>query len=369
MSTEYQLVEELREAREDLERAEERIEEIGAHRLQDLEEAHERLTILLGRYEERATGSGNFQAYLEFQESIAELVEDLPNNLPEREVFEDIDERMQKRRLSERDFDAARSALDPVRDLLERLEDRTEARNRLRSARNRVREKIHELRAEIDRLETVRELGAADLDAPVEELREPIETYNDSVRTAFESYRHDAPARDVLALVETATQYPLLDFEEPPSGLSDYLQDAAVGAEPLPTLLEYTEYSRSKLAHYVEQPATFQRVVGGNRTYLDRLDVDPLTVEWPPPPAAELRFRADEMISMLDRFAPPETVRALESVLEVARSEDTYSRLRQAARAKAELTRDERERLASGAIETDLEAARAHLEALEDVRR
>lgn len=366
MSTEYALVGQLEEAHRDLERAETRVEEIGEDRLRDLQEAHEELTGLLGRYEERATGSGDFMAYIDFQEAIEAFVKDLPEDLPEREVFEDIDERMQKRRLTEGDFEAARSELSPIRDLLDRLDERSEARNRLRSARNQIREEIHELRQEIDRLETVRRLGRADLEAPVEELAEPIDTYNESVRSAFETYKHDAPAREVLGLVRTAEQYPLLDFDRPPAELSDYLQDAPVGTETLPTLLEYTDHSRSKLSHYVEDPATFLRVVGGNRTYLDRLDAEPLTVEWPPPSAAELRWRADELISMLNRFAPADTICALQSVLEVARDEEIYSRLRQTARARAELTEAERERIRSGAVEEDLQAANQRLETLED---
>lgn len=365
MAGDHRLVDQLKSAREDLDRAEERVADVGESRLRDLDEAHERLTSLFGRYEERATGSGDFQAFIQFQEAMAELVEDLSNDLPEREVFEDVDERMQKRRLTERDFEAARDRLAPVEDLIARLDERNEAAGRVRSLERQVRDAIHEVRQEIDRLETVKELGEADLDAPVADLRDPIAAYNDSVRKAFERFRTTEPARSVIGLIDTAQQYPLLSVQSPPADLLEYLRRAEVGTEPIPTLVEYTEYSRSKLQHYVDSPATFQRIVGGNRTYLDRLDVDPLTVEWPPPDPATLRWRADELVSMLDRFAPPETVQALETVLAKARAEEEYRRLRRAARARAELTDEERERLAAGTIEDQLVAARERLDALE----
>jgi len=366
MASRAKLLSRLEAARDDLERAQAAVEAVGESRLRDLQDAHDRLTTLLGRYEDSASGSGDFQAFIEFQDALADLVEDLPEDLPEREVFEDIDEGMQKRRLTERDFEAARADLEPVEDRLARLEDRREARDRVRSLERQLREAIHETRQEIDRLETVRSLGDADLDAPVEALREPIETYNQSVRSAFAEYRDSQPARAVIDLVETAQHFPLLDVSDPPAGLGDFLETAAAGAEPIPTLLAYTEYSRSKLSHYVDDPATFQRVVGGNRTYLERLDAAPYTIEWPPPAPDAFRWRAQELVSMVDRFAPAETIAALDRVRELARDEARYRRLRRTARATRELTADERERLAEGQIETDLAEARERLDALED---
>ncbi|MFB6268286.1 MAG: hypothetical protein ABEI31_11550 [Halodesulfurarchaeum sp.] len=366
MSSADALDDRLADAAAELERAEERVEEIGEGRLRDLEDAHERLRTLFGRYEERATGSGDFGAFIEFQEALAELVEDLPNNLPEREIFEDIDERMQKRRLTQSDFDAAREALEPVEDLLQRLEERSAAQRQYRSTRHEVEDRIHELRQELDRLETVASLEDVDLDAPTGELRDRVDTYNEAVQTAFQSFRSSASAKDVLQLVETAEQYPLIQFADPPADLASYLAEADVGTEPLPTLLEYAEYSRSKLAHYVEEPATFQRVVGGNMTYLDRLDAEPLTVEWPPPPADELRWRGRELTAMLNRFAPPETVEALDRLLELARDETRYRKLRQTARAKTELTETERELVREGRVSDRLAEVRQQREELQD---
>ncbi|MFB6153807.1 MAG: hypothetical protein ABEJ27_06100 [Halodesulfurarchaeum sp.] len=356
----------LEAAAAELESAEERVEEIGEGRLRDLEDAHDQLRTLFGRYEERATGSGDFGAFIEFQERLAELVEDLPNDLPEREVFEDIDERMQKRRLTQSDFEEARDSLEPVADLLQRLEDRSAAKRQYRSVRHEVEDRIHELRDEIDRLEQVASLADVDLDAPTSELRERVEAYNESVRSAFQSFRSSASARAVIQLVQTAEQYPLIPFDDPPSDLASYLTEADVGNESLPTLLEYAEYSRSKLAHYVEEPATFQRVVGGNMTYLDRLDAEPLTIEWPPPSADELRWRGRELTSMLNRFAPSDPIEDLDRLLELARDESRYRELRLAARAGAELSEAERELVADGTVADRLAELRERRQELQD---
>jgi hypothetical protein len=230
-----------------------------------------------------------------------------------------------------------------------------------------IRDAIQETRNRIDRLETVRSLGAADLDAPVEDLREPIEQYNDSVRQAVTEFRRSAPAREVLGVMQRAQRFPLLPVPEPPEDLQEYLDSADVGTEPIPTLLEYAEYSRSKLAHYVESPATFARIVGGNRTYLNGIDATPFTVDWPPPAAETLRWRGRELIAVLDRFAGEETIAAFRSAFEMARTDpERYSTLRLTARARNELSEEERKRVADGTIEADLAAARDRLETLQD---
>ncbi|UWG46489.1 Uncharacterized protein HSRCO_0187 [Halanaeroarchaeum sp. HSR-CO] len=363
MSTES-LVDDLRSARQALEDAEAAVAAIGEDQLERLRSARDDLLSLLDSYEGRATGSGDFQAYLEFQEAVADHVEDLPEDLPEREVFEAIDESFEKRRLSESDFDAARDALGPVDDLVDRLGQREQAHERYRATRRDVESRLREIDEEIDRLERVATLADADLDAPVDELREPMTSYNDSVADAFTSFKRDDPARDVLAFVEATRSFPLARYPDPPDDLAAFLADASVGTEPIPTLLEYADYSRSKLEHYVDQPQTFMRVVGGNRTYFDRLDAEPLQFEWPPAPADEVRWRADELVSVVNRFAPDSVVEQLERVHALARDEPHYEHLRLTARAREELSQAERERVAAGAVGDDIEALESERERL-----
>lgn len=356
----------LESARDALEDAKAAVEEVGESRLDRLAAARDELLSLLGSYEGRATGSGDFKAYLEFQEAVSEHVTELSDDLPEREVFEEIDEGFQKRRLTESDFEAAREALAPVDELVGLLDERERAHERYRDARRDVESRLREIDEEIDRLERVASLADADLDAPVEDLREPMTSYNEAVADAFRTFKRTAPAREVLSFVERTRAFPLARFPDPPADLVDFLAGAPAGDESISTLLEYAEYSRSKLEHYVEHPQTFMRLVGGNRTYFDRLDATPLQFEWPPAPAGEVRWRATELVSVVNRFAPDDVVETLEQVHDLARNEPRYEHLRLTARAREELSDEERERVAAGAVGADIEDLEAERDRLTD---
>ncbi|MFB6309009.1 MAG: hypothetical protein ABEH35_06735, partial [Haloarculaceae archaeon] len=349
--------------------AREAVEEIGESDLRRLAEAHGELTRLFERYEDRAVGSGDFEAFVEFQEKIARFTEELDEDLPERERFEAVDDLLQQRRLSESDFERAREELAPVRDRLDRLEEWEQAREAYREARSEAQRRLSTVEDRIDDLERLTRLGEADLDAPVERLREPIDAYDQGVREAFTEFRRSVAARELFAFLETTTAYPLVPFDEPPEDLLDYLRSHDAGEEPITTLLEYAGYSNSKLDHYVDDPAALKRAVATRQTYLERLDAGPLTVGWPPPPAGELRWRCRELIAVVDRFAPDEVVRRLREVRALARRED-YERLRDSAVARARLDESERRRLASGEIDEQLDDRREErqrlVEALEE---
>lgn len=340
-------------ARED---ARDAVADVGESRLRALRDALDGLERLFDQYEAAATGTGDFESYIAFQDELVAFVEDLDDDLPERDAFESLLELFKKRRLAESDFAEARDRLADARDLAGRLDHLRQARDEYSDARKRVRERADEYAAEAERLERLRRLGDADLDAPTETLRDPVETYDDGVREAFRAFRESAPARDVLGLVETTRAYPLVDFDPVPGDLAAFVADRDAGTEPIPQLLEYAEYSPSKLDHYVDEPRALKRAVGGNRTYLDRLDATPLTVGWPPAPAAELAHRLDELVSVVARFADDDVLAALHAVRGRVRDDD-YQRLRDAAVAEHELTPDERREIADG-VENDLEAAR-----------
>lgn len=347
----------LRAAREERRAADQAVSELGVETLRSLREAYRGLTGLLDQYEDSATGSGDFEAYMKCRTQVQEHVESLDDDLPERTRFEEIAERFDARRLSDRDFTWAREQLGPVEDLIARLDARAEAEQKRSDARRAVMDRLDAIEDRLEHVREVERLGAADLDAPVELLRDPVEAYNEAVETDFDTVRRSWPARDVLALVQTAEAYPLIDLRQPPSDLLTYVQDYEAGMEPLETLLEYADYSRSKLDHFVDEPMALKRHVATHRTYLSRLDATPFQVDWPPPRAEVLRFRARELVSMTDRFATEETVRALHDVRRTTRRDD-YRDLRDAARARVELSADEREGLRSG----DIAAERKRLE-------
>ena len=357
-------VADLERANDRLERARERVAEFGESDLRQLQDAYDEFTALLNRYEEPATGDGDFGKFIEFQGKVESAVERLDDDILLREAFEEADEHLQQRRLSESDFEYVREQLEPVADLVGRLDEREAALETYRNARQAVRQARHDTSERIDDLERLVRLGDADLDAPTERLRDPITTYNDAVREAWQEFRRDAPAREVVDFLDAMAQFPLVEFDAPPSALREYVHERPPGTEPIPKLLDYADYSRSKLDHYVDDPAALTQAVSSRQTYLQRLDASALTVDWPPPSAETLQFHTKELTSAVNRFAP-EVVEQLRVVATLPRETD-YERLRESAVAAAELTDGERERLQSGAVQRELEAQRERLERLED---
>jgi len=355
----------LTDAAESLDERQAAVEDVGADRLRTAREARDELTALLDRYEEPATGTGDFEEFIHFQGEVATLVEDLPDDVPEREAFEAVSDILHKRQLRASHFERARERLAPVADLAERLERRDVARERYRSARGDLREVRERLRERVRHLEDLAAHDGLDLDADLSPLREPIDAYDAAVTDAFDDFRREAPAREVVGWAATvAADFPLAGVSAPPDDLREFLRRAGAGEEPLPTVAEYADYSRSKLDHYVADPGRFLAAVGGNRTYLDRLDGTSLTVGWPPPPAAEVRHRAAELVAAVGRFADDEAVARCRAVREVTRRGD-YERLRRVAVVRESLSDADRERVAAGRASEDLERAREALDAVE----
>lgn len=342
------------------------VEELGEDQLQTVADAHDRFARLLSQYEDTATGSGNFDAFVEFQDRVETLVDRLPDDLPARDAFERAGEVLEQRRLSTADFDQARSALDPAADLAGHLDERTAARNQYRDARRAVVERRRTVNDRIDHLESLRAYADTDLESSVDSLHDPIATYDDAVREAFTDYRNTTAARTVLDFLDATTAYPLVEFQQPPEPLRKYLASDPAGNETIPTLLEYADYSPSKLDYYVDDPREFRRHVGTNRTYLTGIDADPLEVGWPPPTADDLRWLARELIAVVDRFAPDSVVRALHDIRRLTHDPE-YDRLRETALAKENLTDEEREQLKSGAVARELDQLREERARLDDV--
>jgi hypothetical protein len=119
-------VETLQDAKQRLAAVDSEIESVGEDAVVDAADAYRKAIRLLDRYEGSATGTGDFQAYVEFQDKFLGLVEERDDDTPASEAFAAAGERLDQRRLSESDFDAAREDLDPAAeyvDLLDRRED------------------------------------------------------------------------------------------------------------------------------------------------------------------------------------------------------------------------------------------------------
>ncbi len=359
-------LERLEAARERLDRVEREIDAAGGEDIDQAADAYRTASNLLDSYVEKATGTGReqFKAYVQLEGQFAVLVEKLPDDLADRAAFENALEAIDKRRLSESDFERAESALAPAERYAELIEERQAAREALRQARIAATDRRQALAEEIADCERLLALADADLEAPVERLREPIGTYNAAIREAFADYRLEASAQAVFALLERSQWYPFVDFERPPSDLYEYVTTREDGTYPIPKLLEFADYSRSKLGHYVADADLLKRTVATQRTFFDSIDAEPLTIDWPPGPAPVLRRQVRERRPFVERIAGEEAVAVLRSI--ATRTYDPeYDRLQTAAHAVAKLTPDQRDRLADGRVATELESLREERATLE----
>ncbi len=316
--------------------------------------AYESILDLFDRYEERATDWDDFEGYVEFQNQLVEFIDGLPAELPERDAFIAADDRLDQRNLSERDFERARSALGPARELAELADRHDELERAYREAYHAVERELSTLDDRIDELRRLQSYADLDLERSLDPLQSPIQAYNEAIRDAFRTFRATAPATELLDWVTTTTAYPFVSVTQPPDRLTTYLETHPVGAEPIPTLLEYADYSRSKLAHYVDDPRALLGAIGSSRTYLERLDPSPLTIDWPPPQAGYLRYRIDELIRVIDAMADAETIAQLREIAQLTRT-PTYEGLRAIAVANGRLDPESRRRLQDGSIDRELD--------------
>ena len=365
-TVESDLVTDLKRAQERYDETQSRMEEFGEDDLEELAEVYWTFTDLLDRYEEQVVGdAGDYRTNIEFQNEIATVINEASNDVLLYETFVECGKHLRKKYYKTKHFDHVREQLEPVGDIVERLVNYEEGRDEYREARRAVVRRVRDLEDQIANLERLSRLGEADLDAPTERLREPIDAYNEAVSDAFRTFLSESSAREIVDFLDAMETYPLVPFESPPDELGSYLREEPPGEETISKLLDYAAYSRSKLDHYVDDPDRLKHVVGGQRAYLSGLDAKPLRIEWPPPPATELQWRCRELRAAVNRFAPAvvETLRAVEALPR----ETDYQRLRTSVLAREELTDAEREHIKSGSIERELEEAREELRTLEDV--
>ncbi len=356
---------ELRERYDALAGIESRIAGHGEDRVEAAADAYRQAHRVLDQYEDDAVGSGDFPSYVRFEGAFANAT-DVADDALAADAFAAADDAVDKRRLSESDFAAAREALEPASAYVDLLTDRDDAIDEYRAARKAAREARDDLADRLAVLREVAEMADADLDADVDRLRDPVDGYNESVREAFRSFYRSASARDVFAFLDRADDTPFVDADLPPADLREYVAEYAAGEEPLPTLLEYADYSNSKLEHYVDDPGALRTAVAVHKTFIDRIDGEPLTVDWPPAPGDELAYEIDELIPLVSRVADDETVATLRSLRDLARSDD-YERLRRAAEVRDALDDPELALLESGEIDDRVREAERTLELVEDV--
>lgn len=342
----------LDEARSRLETATASVEAVGEDTARDTKRYYDRLVDLMDRYEESATGTGEFQEYVAFQDALADLLSDLDRaTVTDRAAFEDALDRFERRIIREKDFRRARADLEAVRDVAEAVETADRLRRRLANDRGRLSSRLRNLEHErsrivrhIDELESV-----SDVDP--EPLVTAVREYNDRVRDEFTTFREEAAAIEVARVGFKARLFPLA--EVPPIRDEDAIEvlaSSGLGSESVPTVLEYAGYSDSKLSHYVDRPrwlrehlpVSWFETVNGD-AFAIALDTD----------AGVLCHRAPALAKVIEGFANPETIARLRRLRDMA-VDGSYERMRRA------------HRLAENRATTDVEAARRELSAVEE---
>lgn len=361
------LIDQLSQAEQRLQAAEASLDPHTPEDVEKLETKLIELNRILEAYEDRATGSGDFGGYVSFRATIDNFVDALPEDFPERDSFETMRESVDKRRLSKRDFAAARDAMEPAQERIEGLEQFRHAIEELETALDAVVGHIEILDENIVETERLLALTSLNLDAPVDQLKVPFQAYNDAVARDFASYMRDVPAVDVLDLFSLHHQYPLLELPEPPTQLRDFVS-SEVPALTVHELLEYADYSSSKLAHFVDDPQAFRAAVATEQTYLERLDAEPFQLAWPPRSADQLAWRLRELRSLVNRFASESTISSLRAVEAETRDRESFEELRAVAQAIDSTSPSERKRITSGAVANELESYQTRRDRLEQAR-
>ena len=355
LETTESVLAELQDAAEQHESITTQISDTGHDAVVETADAYRRATGLLDRYIDSATGTGDFQAYVEFQDKFLSCVEELPDELPARGAFETAADRLDSRRLSKSDFASAREDLAPAKRYIEQLESYNQTVEAVKTARRNVTLHRRKLTDAIDAHDEALLFADINLDAPVEQLLDPIETYNDRLHSEFDEFITTESTATVIDFLEYADSFPLVPFQSPPPDLRRFARESPDSDEPIPTLLKFASYSGSKLDHYATDPALLQTTVAVHQTFLERLDAEPLMIERPPPTAGTLRQFTGEAISILGRFASEKTIARLRALRDQS-YDDSYTQLRTALRAQIELSADERERLQTGTMADERDA-------------
>jgi chromosome segregation ATPase len=229
------LVTEIERRGEELDAAQQRVEEYGEAELQELADAYGSWAEMLDRFQDQVTGDdGDIQTIVAFQSRIDEVMGEISADTLRYEIFEECDEYLQQKWFSDSDFEHVYDRLEPVGELVKLLEDRNEAREAYRETRKKLSFRYDELAAELDDLERLAALTDADLDAPTERIRDPIESYNDAVAEAFREFYREKSARTVVTFLEQMEWYPLVEFESPPPEITEYIRNYPPGTETVP---------------------------------------------------------------------------------------------------------------------------------------
>lgn len=302
----------------------------GIEAVREARDIYHDLQRYIDRYREPATGHGDFESYIEFQSVLAEIEEQLDDDVYGERWFRKAIQRFESRTLREKHFRRAEKDLQEIRELVEAFERAMELEDELRSERGRLRKRRRELQNEIKRLESrIRDAREAP-DADASRLESLLDKYNKSVEREYGSWLSSAPAIEVVRHAYRASRMPLVEADGVDGRSVEALQESGVGDESVERLLEFAGYSDSKLQHYVDDPRTFRDKlptawfrVADAEPYKLSLDMEEGVVERLVP----------ELVSVVSEFASERTIEVLRQIGDLARN-GRYSEMRQALEAR-----------------------------------
>lgn len=314
---------------QELKRARQRIEDIGLEKAKKTHDFYSELSETMEEYREDAVGTGDFETYVEFQGILDDLLQRINNSQNEvyrAEDFERVIDGFEKRVIRESDFRRAESRLADVRELAETIDRVREIEKELRYEKGRLERRKSELESRLKRvgrkIDTAK--GVSDIDpSPLISI---IESYNSSVETDFEEFYNSAPSIKVARLGEKARDLPLADIKPLDKETVEILRRTGMGQKTVSEVLEYADYSNSKLSHYIERPDEFRRNV--SQTWFKLLSADDFKISVETPQNL-IKHKVPELIRIVDEFGSEETVRRLREIHSVAEKGE-YAPMRRA---------------------------------------
>ena len=303
----------------------ERVREVGEERAERTRNVYRRIDDAFDEYREDATGHGEFRRFVEFQNTVIDIEESVEDeDIYRGDEIEDALSHLDANTLHDKHFRRAREDLSGVRDFVETYERYVELEDALRGELSDLEHRIDEVGREIREKEASLEKAREAEGVDVSPLREAVEGYNERVRDDFETFLREAPAVDVARLGERTHDAPLVDDAPVERGTAESLA-RYVDDETVDRVLELADASDGKLSHYVDDPGGFRDAVP--RTFFETADGSRFELSYER--EGVVRRRAEELVSVVRRFADDETVTALRRVRDMA-ANGTYGEMRRA---------------------------------------
>lgn len=303
----------------------ETVREVGEDRAERTHNVYRRIDDAFEEYREDATGHGEFRRFVEFQNIVIDIEESIEDgNIYRGDDITRALSHLDANTLHDKHFRRAREDLSDVRDFVETYERYVELEDELRDELSDLEHRIDEVGREIQEKEAALEKAREAEGVDVSPLREAVEEYNNGVRDDFEEFVREAPAVDVARLGERTHDAPLVDDAPVERGTAESL-DRYVDDETVDRVLELADASDGKLSHYVEDADGFRDAVP--RTFFETADGERFELSYER--EGIVRRRADELVSVVRRFADDETVAALRRVRDMA-ANGTYGEMRRA---------------------------------------